>query len=137
MTKPLLEKDKLGHDGEAIAVEYLRRKNYVILHTNCFIGKRELDIVAKDGETVVFAEVKTRRSGQFGNPADRVDADKQATLWQLAETYLKTQKLHGVPMRIDVLSIVLSETGEPFVEHIVNAFHPSDRQTTKKRKKRI
>lgn len=83
----------------------------------------ELDLIAFDGETLVFVEVKTRRSTSRGTPALAVDRKKQARMTRAAMHYLKSRKLTGCRARFDVVAIVWPEGGsEPSIEHFRNAF---------------
>jgi putative endonuclease len=114
----------LGQRGERAAVKYLRRCGYKILATGDRLKHRdELDIVAADGRTVVFVEVKTRSSDKYGHPAEAVDAVKQRRLTKLAVTYLKRHRLLDYPARFDVIAILWPENArKPQIEHIQNAF---------------
>jgi putative endonuclease len=114
----------LGQRGERAAVKFLKRKGYKILATGDRLKHRdELDIVAADGRTVVFVEVKTRTSKLQGHPAEAVDAIKQRKLTKLAVTYLKRHGLLEYSARFDVIAIVWPEGArKPQIEHIQNAF---------------
>jgi putative endonuclease len=98
-----------GAQGEAAAAGYLRRNGYQILVTNwrCRLG--EIDIVARDGPTLVFVEVRTRRSARLGSPEESVTATKQRRLVDLAQTYLLFLETEGRPWtgawRIDVVAV--------------------------------
>ena len=88
----------------------------------------EFDLVAVDGRTVVFVEVKTRESHEAGHPVEAVDADKQARLTRLALAYLKRHDLLECPARFDVVAITWPErAGKPQIEHFANAFEPTGR----------
>ncbi len=113
----------LGQRGERAAERHLRRLGYKI------VGRRErgplgeLDLVAVDGRTVVFIEVKTRRSHAAGHPAEAVDDAKQAQLTRLALAYLKRHDLLEHRARFDVLAITWPvRARKPKIEHIINAF---------------
>lgn len=109
----------LGQQGEAAAARYLRRLGYKILVR----GDRELDLVAVDGRTLVFVEVKTRRSTDAGEPADAVDQVKQRRLTRLALGYMKRHGLLAYPARFDVIAVVWPEGARrPQIEHFKNAF---------------
>lgn len=87
----------------------------------------ELDLIAFDGETLVFVEVKTRRSTSRGTPALAVDRKKQARMTRAAVHYLKSRKLMGRRARFDVVAIVWPDGGsEPKIEHLRNAFEARD-----------
>jgi putative endonuclease len=112
---------KLGRDGEAVAVTYLKRKGYRILEENynCQIG--EIDIVAVDKKTLCFVEVKTRSSGNYGRPEVAVHEKKQKRLSRVALWFLKEKRLEGVRARFDVVAI--TRWGDcNKVHHLKNAF---------------
>jgi putative endonuclease len=120
----LFPKQTLGQRGERAAAKFLRRRGYRILATGDRLKHRdELDIVAADGRTVVFVEVKTRTSQIHGHPAEAVDAAKQRRLTKLAVNFLKRHRLLDYSARFDVVAIIWPE-GErkPRIEHIKNAF---------------
>jgi putative endonuclease len=101
----------------------LRRKGYKILARSDRSRPGELDLVALDHSTVVFVEVKTRRSQDAGHPAEAVDAAKQRRLTRLAVTWLKRRGLLERPARFDVIAITWPESQRrPTVEHFPNAF---------------
>jgi len=109
---------RTGRDGERLARTVLERAGMQILDTNwrCRIG--ELDIVALDGDEIVFVEVKTRTSTAFGHPAEAVTARKVARLRRLAGAWLQAHEVHASGMRVDVVAIV-SRAGRPaLVEHL-------------------
>lgn len=113
----------LGQRGEAAAARYLEKKGYVIVARSDRMRHGELDLVAVDQRTVVFVEVKTRRSHEAGHPADAVDEDKQRRLTRLALIYLKKHHLLENSARFDVVAVTWPDDGrEPVIEHYVNAF---------------
>jgi putative endonuclease len=122
--RKLFPKLTLGQRGERAAVKYLRRRGYKILATGDRLKHRdELDIVAADGRTVVFIEVKTRSSDRYGHPSEAVDAAKQRRLTKLAVTFLKRHRLLEYPARFDVIAVIWPENARrPQIEHIPNAF---------------
>lgn len=110
----------LGKEGEALAVEYIRKKGYRILEKNFRTFSGEIDIIAKDGETLVFVEVKTRADHAFGYPFEAVDRRKREKIRKVALGFMKGLKKE-VPARFDVLSISMVN-GRGNVEHIKDAF---------------
>ena len=113
----------LGQQGEAAAARFLKRLGYKIVAHGERWQMGELDLVAVDGRTVVFVEVKTRRSRDAGEPSDAVNREKQRRLTRLALGYLKRQGLMECNCRFDVVSVVWPETARrPTIEHIKNAF---------------
>ncbi|HQU43881.1 MAG: YraN family protein [Planctomycetia bacterium 21-64-5] len=114
----------LGQRGEALAARHLRRRGYRIVARGSRAALGELDLVAVDGRTVVFVEVKTRRSQDAGHPADAVDDDKQRRLTRLAVAYLRRHGLLEYPARFDVVAITWpAGRGKPTVEHFPRAFN--------------
>lgn len=119
----LRRNEPLGKRGERAAVKYLKRQRYTILHCGYRILGGELDIVAVDGRTVVFVEVKTRVSHDAGHPAEAVDLHKQRQLTQLALAYLRRYQLLDCSARFDVIAITWpAGQRRPTIEHIKNAF---------------
>ena len=118
----------LGQRGEAAAAKYLQRRGYTIVARSDRGRLGELDLVAVDGRTVVFVEVKTRRSHEAGHPADAVDQDKQRRLTRLALTFLKRHALLECPARLDVVAVTWpADDRAPAIEHFLNAFEPVGR----------
>ncbi|MGI6655667.1 MAG: YraN family protein [Desulfobulbus sp.] len=113
-----------GRIGEELALDYLREQGYGIAEKNYRTPYGEVDIVARDGQTMVFVEVKTRSSSRFGTPFDAVDSRKQLHLCRAARAYLHCHGLAGTSARFDVISVELSRTdgGEPRITHLQNAF---------------
>lgn len=115
-------KDQLARAGEEAAANYLTAKGYVILHRNIRFPEGELDIVAKQEKTLVVVEVKTRETDRFGKPYQFVSEQKQRRQAAMARRFLSLCRLRTVPVRFDVISIVLSPHQPPQIEHIENAF---------------
>ena len=113
----------LGARGEALAAKYLKRQGYKIVSRGGRSPFGELDIVAVDGRTLVFAEVKTRASHDAGHPADAVGPDKQQRLTRLALAFLKRHDLLEYPARFDVIAVTWPDgAARPSIEHFKNAF---------------
>ena len=113
----------LGQRGEAAAARFLKKKGYILVARSDRMRLGEIDLVAVDGRTVVFVEVKTRRSHEAGHPADAVDEDKQRRLTRLALTYLKRHNLLEYPARFDVVAVTWADDRRaPVIEHYPNAF---------------
>jgi putative endonuclease len=110
-----------GAKGETIAVEYLQGKDYKIIKRNFHFGRYgELDIVAQDGKTLVFVEVKTRTSDTYGDPLDSITPKKQKSWRRAAEGYLYVNKIYDQECRFDVITIDLRGS-QPKINHIVQA----------------
>ncbi|MFH0990518.1 MAG: YraN family protein [bacterium] len=104
-----MNKRKKGSRGEEIAARYLQTRGYVILERNYRFERGEIDIVAKDGETLVFVEVKTRSSDAYGEPEDAVDDRKQGQLRTVAEGYLFDHEIENQSCRFDVVAITMKD----------------------------
>ena len=100
-----MERQALGKAGEDRAVEELERRGYAILARRYRTRHGEIDIVARDGETTVFVEVKARLTAEFGTAAAAVTAVKQRRLVRMAVDYLARHRLAGRPCRFDVVAI--------------------------------
>ena len=111
-----------GQEGEAEAERYLRRKGYRIVARNLRSSLGELDLVAEDGRTLVFVEVKARRSGQFGGAIHAVHRQKQHKLIRLAAQFLAQRHWMDRPCRFDVVLLEPKGAEMLTVEHIQNAF---------------
>lgn len=117
-----LSSKELGRRGERAAARFLERKGYEILDTNwaCFAG--EADIIALDGSTLCFIEVKTRTGVQKGFPAEAVDAKKRARYEKIAACYLQNYEKPDIYVRFDVISILVLSESRAFLRLHTNAF---------------
>ncbi|MFH1921478.1 MAG: YraN family protein [Planctomycetota bacterium] len=120
--RALFPERSLGERGERAAARYLKRRGYKILARGNRLLPGELDLVALDRETIVFVEVKTRRSADAGHPAESVNAAKQRRLTRLAVTFLKRHGLLERAARFDVVAVTWPEGSRPTIEHFKNAF---------------
>ena len=111
-----------GQEGEAEAERYLRRKGYRIVARNLRSSLGELDLVAEDGQVLVFIEVKTRRTEGFGGAIHAVHRQKQQKLIRLALQFLAQRHWTERSCRFDVVLLQARETTGLTVEHIQNAF---------------
>src|SRR5882672_9814237 len=109
----------LGKSGEDLACRELERRGYAIIARRYRVRGGELDLVARDGSTIVFVEVKTRASRRFGEAAEAVTPLKQLRMTRLAEEYLMRHHLSDCPCRFDVVSIEVGASG-PAIEVIQN-----------------
>jgi putative endonuclease len=112
---------ELGKKGEQMAASYLQRHQYELLHTNWTYGKKEIDIIARQGGTIVFVEVKTRSSQLFGMPEEAVHPRKEELLQQAADQYLHHYALEPDHIRFDVIAVTLGPGTEEIV-HLRDAF---------------
>ena len=108
----------LGRYGEDVAARLLAESGMVVLERNwrCELG--ELDIVAREGDTLVVCEVKTRRSARFGTPQEAVTRVKMARLRKLALRWMREHEVHPREIRIDVVAVTRGTAGPAQVEHL-------------------
>jgi putative endonuclease len=112
----------IGKKGEDLAVRYLEEQNYKILERNWRSGRAEIDIIATEGEILVFVEVKTRSSTLFGAPELSVDDRKELLIFSAANRYME-EKEYGWAIRFDMISILFSEFEEAELKHYKDFFH--------------
>ena len=112
---------RMGKSGEDLACRELERRGYAIIARRYRVRGGELDVVARDGETIVFVEVKARAGRVFGDAAEAVTPLKQLRMTRLAEQYLVKHCLSECPSRFDVVSIHY-EAGGTRVDVFQNAF---------------
>ncbi len=94
-----------GTQFEQIAASYLKRQGMTVVETNFRFGRGEIDLICRDGEVLVFVEVKSKSSDEGGLPEDEVDARKQKQVRRMAEGYLLINKLRDIACRCDVVAI--------------------------------
>ncbi|MBQ7421310.1 MAG: YraN family protein [Prevotella sp.] len=111
----------LGAWGEQVAVEYLRKKGYIIVECDWHSGHRDIDIIALDGDVVVFVEVKTRRDRIFIEPEQAVDYRKIRNIQTAANHYIKFRQIDK-EVRFDVITVVGTMDNSPEICHIEDAF---------------
>jgi len=118
MLKKLLNRKTIGRLGEDRAERFLKKQGFKILSRNfrCPIG--EIDIIAMDGQTLVFIEVKTRRSDRFGTAIEAVDSKKIAKLKKLALYYIKNYYKAEPPVRFDIIGV----SGDGEIYYVKGAF---------------
>ncbi|MBI2165843.1 MAG: YraN family protein [Chloroflexi bacterium] len=105
-----------------MAQRFLERQGLVILGRNVRTPGGELDIVAQDGPTVIFVEVRSRRSRTFGRPQESITAAKRRHLLESAQWFLQERGLDNAPWRVDLITLELMPEGQgPYLEHIPNA----------------
>jgi putative endonuclease len=113
----------LGSRGEDAAVRFLKRLGYRLIERDYDSPLGEIDIIAADGRTVVFVEVKTRTSTDAGHPTEAIDNIKQQRMTQSAVGYLKSKRLLDVAARFDVVAVTWpADSRSPHIEHYKNAF---------------
>jgi putative endonuclease len=114
-------RQKLGEQGEALAVRRLKKAGYKIIATNYRTRLGEIDIIAKEKDTIVFVEVKSRSSVHFGSPKWAITPQKKKKISMVALHYLKATNQSSARARFDVVAVV-SNRDKPQVDIIKNAF---------------
>ncbi|MGE5633481.1 MAG: YraN family protein [Caulobacteraceae bacterium] len=117
----------LGAYGEDTACKYLENSGYRVLERNFSCRTGEIDIIAAQGDTIVFIEVKTRTSDRFGMPSEAVSTSKQQKLVKTALFYMQSRKLFDYMSRFDVLEVFVDEDLGSRVNLIKDAFQYSGR----------
>ena len=110
--------NELGKWGEDKATEYLQHHGYRIIERDWKSGRRDIDIIATDGNEVVFVEVKPRHNRLFGDPEEAVDYRKLQNLRLAINHYIKTHRANTV--RFDIISIVGVIGSQPEIDHIID-----------------
>ncbi len=115
-------KRNTGDYGEELACQFLKNLSYEIVEQNFQFGHGEIDIIAKDRETLVFVEVKYRQNLEFGPPELAISISKQKQIRKTAEAYLYKNGISDQTCRIDVIAILHLKDTKPQINHILNAF---------------
>lgn len=115
-------KATLGQFGEDLAADYLRQQGYRILERNFRNKLGEIDIIAKEGDTICFVEVRTKTSLEQGHPLESISERKKKQMIRMASSYLKDKKLFDSEVRFDVVAVLPENKGEDRIELIKNAF---------------
>lgn len=111
-----------GKTAEELAAEYLKNKGMVIVRRNFHFGREgEIDLIARDGDILVFVEVKSRRSNEFGTPEEGITFAKRKYLRHAAEGYLYVNKLDDCECRFDFVGVDYAKNPAE-LRHIINAF---------------
>ncbi|MCE5336917.1 MAG: YraN family protein [Desulfobacteraceae bacterium] len=113
-----------GRDGESAAAEFLKRSGLKVLHRNYRCPLGEIDIIARDGKTVVFVEVRSRKADALCRAEESITATKKRHLVRAATWYLKQQAVRDCPARFDVIAI-RRDGDKPEIDWMVNAFEAS------------
>jgi len=110
-----------GNRGESLAVDYLKRLNYRVIKRNYTIRGGEIDLIASDGDVLVFVEVKTRYSHEFGLPEESLSYFKLQALQRTAQIYLKMTNQSDKLCRFDLVAVDFSNNkDDPEIRHIKN-----------------
>jgi putative endonuclease len=114
-------KVKIGRQGETIAAGFLQNRGYDILVRNYTVRGGEIDIIARNAEALVFVEVKSCRTKNFGAPETWVDDRKQQRIGAAADRYLAEHDIENLDCRFDVITIDFSQR-PPLINHLTDAF---------------
>jgi putative endonuclease len=117
------ERRKLGNEGEDLAARFLKGVGYKILERQFRTKFGEIDLVAKDGREIVFVEVKTRQTLEFGHPEEAVHPVKLAHMSASGEGYLSEKRIESAAHRYDVVAITWPEGQDPEILHLKNVGH--------------
>lgn len=123
--KPKTQRQLCGRQGEGLAADYLKAQGYRILKTNARYPVGEIDIVAREGDTLCFVEVRSTASDAWGGPLATVTWAKQRKIIRAARWYLAGRKAEPLFIRFDVLGILWADPTHPQIELIRNAFDAS------------
>jgi putative endonuclease len=108
----------LGGYGERVAAHRLAEKGMVLVDRNWRCPDGEIDLVLRDGDALVFCEVKTRSSMMYGHPLEAVSIAKAGRLRRLAARWLEEHDVHAPEIRIDLVGVLLADKGAAEVEHL-------------------
>ena len=112
------ERQSLGRYGERVAERHLTALGFTVLDRNWRCATGEIDLVLREIDTLVICEVKTRRGLEFGHPLAGVDATKTSRLLQLASLWADEYDLTRVPLRVDLVGVLLDSWGRAEIEHV-------------------
>lgn len=116
------QRNAFGRYGEDLAVDHLARLGLTLVDRNWRCSAGEIDAIFRTADTIVFVEVKTRRTVEFGIPAEAVGPAKQARLRRLAAIWLAQSGAHAPDVRFDVVSVVVPRDGPASLDHLAAAF---------------
>jgi putative endonuclease len=116
------ERRAVGAYGERLAERHLRDQGLVVLARNWRCAEGEVDLILRDGDDVVFCEVKTRRGDTFGTPAEAIRPAKVRRLRRLAARWLEQAGVRPREVRFDVVAVLPQPRGATVVEHVRAAF---------------
>lgn len=119
----MTKKQDLGNQGESLALDFYIKNNYTILETNWASGHLEIDIIARNNNTIVFCEVKTRSSSNIKAPIDAVNKLKQKNIIRAANHYICYKQI-TLEARFDIITIIMNG-GKADLEYIPGAYTPT------------
>ncbi|MBI5669293.1 MAG: YraN family protein [Chloroflexi bacterium] len=110
-----------GQRGEQLATHYLKQQGYTIIGTNWHCRFGEIDIIARQGDTLVFVEVRARHAALPEAAFASISKRKRARLLRAAHLYLADHQLENANWRVDVIAIAIPPSGRPMIEHVADA----------------
>lgn len=113
----LANKRKIGNWGENLAVDFLKKKKYKILEKNFYTPLGEIDIIAKEKKKLVFVEVKTSQTSDFGLPEEKFNYHKKRKLIKAVKAYLLEHQIKNDDWRIDLITIKAIDSSSPEIIH--------------------
>ncbi len=121
----MFSSQELGKYGEHIAKKFLQNKGWIILETNWRHSRAEIDLIGKDGEILVFVEVKTRSNDFFGSPEEFVTGKKESLVADASAAYMEKIN-HEWEFRFDIIAILFTNPQQYELKHIEDAFFPGE-----------
>ncbi|HEX4141423.1 MAG TPA: YraN family protein [Candidatus Methylacidiphilales bacterium] len=119
---PLTTVAEIGSYGERVAAAFVRRHGYRLLTRNCKTERGEIDLVCREGEVLVFVEVRARSGDAFGRPAESIDTRKEEALRAAAQDYLQLLKRDDITWRFDAVEVRLKVGEVPSCTLLQNIF---------------
>jgi putative endonuclease len=120
------QRKQLGNQGEDLACTYLKNQGAEIIERNWKCQAGEADVIVREGDDIVFVEVKTRSSDSAGFPEEAVNLKKRRRYEKIAMEYLFSHDLPAARVRFDVLALLLSNNGKAFLRHHRDAYCEGD-----------
>ena len=117
-----MDRQRRGKQGEDLACRELRRRGYEIFDRRYRTRLGELDIVARDGDTLVFIEVKARTSESHGSALEAITRPKRRVIVQMAHDYMTRRRPWSGPCRFDVVAVTMPANGRPCISVVAGAF---------------
>lgn len=114
-------KQNLGRYGEDRAAIYLQDRGYVVIDRNWRSRAGEIDLVAREGDRLVFVEVKTRNGSGYGHPFEAITQDKVGRMRRVVADWCSAKQVAGVKVRLDAISVLITG-GRVFIEHLKEVF---------------
>lgn len=118
-----MDKHLNGKEGENLALAHLLNKGFMLLERNWKYGQKEVDLIMKDQDAIVFVEVKTRKQTAYGFPEEFVDMKKQSNLVHVASAWMDQMEYEG-EIRFDIVTLLQKKGSSPTINHIQDAFFP-------------